>query len=214
MAIAIANVIDFGPDLRLPQHRFWVVATAEALLFGEVVGESDSGYRAHETKPWTTSSSLDPRLSRGLVNLVPDAASILDPCCGAGSIVLEAASLGIDAIGVDWKPAMAGMTRQNLAHFGYDAHVEQADFRDVGLRADAVVTDLPYGQAIDADADVTRSILERSAESAPVGVFVAPRQISREMHDAGYVDIEVHTVLKRRGFIRWIHVGRSSLTNA
>ncbi|MGA9275937.1 hypothetical protein, partial [Ilumatobacter sp.] len=106
VATALADVIPFGPDLRSPQHRFIVTAGDAGLVFGEVVTETDAGYRRHDAKPWTTSSSLDGRFARGLVNLVPDARSVLDPCCGAGSIVLEAASLGLDAYGVDWKPAM------------------------------------------------------------------------------------------------------------
>ncbi len=121
IATAFADVIPFGPDLRDPLHRFLVIAGEDGFTFGAVEAEADGSYRDHDAKPWTTSSSLDSRFARALVNLVPDARSILDPCCGAGSIVLEAASLGLSAFGVDWKPALVGMTRENLAHFGYDA---------------------------------------------------------------------------------------------
>ncbi len=209
IATALADVIPFGPDLRDPLHRFLVIVGEDGFTFGAVQTEADGSYRRHDDKPWTTSSSLDSRFSRALVNLVPDAASILDPCCGAGSIVLEAAVLGLDAFGVDWKPAMVGMTRENLAHFGYDASVELADSRTHEQPADAIVTDLPYGHAIDSDEHEIRAILERSATQAPLGVFVAPADISTWLTAAGYTDIEVHTVLKRRGFTRWVHVAHS-----
>ncbi len=208
--LAVADIVPDYPDLNDPQHRFVVVAGTDRLCFGEVVAEADKSYRQHDSKPWTTSSSLDSRLARCLVNLVPDAQSILDPCCGAGSIVIEAASLGLDAFGVDWKPAMAGMTRENLAHFGYVAGVEQADSRRHVQPVDAVVTDLPYGHAIDSDEGVIRSILEQCATQAPVGVFVAPTDISTWLVGAGYAGIGIHTVMKRRGFTRWIHVARST----
>ena len=210
VATRLADVIAFGPDLRDPMHRFLVTSSAAGVSFGEVVAHTDAGYRAHESKPWTTSSSLDPRFSRALVNLVPEATSIIDPCCGAGSIVLEAAALGLGAIGVDWKAAMAGMTRENLAHFGYEAHVDRADSRTTAYTADAVVTDLPYGHAIDSDEATVRSILERGASMAPVGVYVAPHDLSDWLVAAGHRVDAVHTVLKRRGFTRWIHVTRSS----
>ena len=212
VAIRLADVIEFGPDLRDPQHRFVVIAAADGLRFCEVTGRSDAGYRRHESKPWTTSSSLEPRFCRGLVNLVPDAASVLAPCCGAGSIVLEAASLGLGASGVDDKAAMAGMTRENLAHFGYDAlddvRVERADSRTLtsDVAADAVVTDLPYGHAIERDDDSVRAILERCGELAPQGVFVAQHDISELLAETGHVVSAVHTVVKRRGFTRHIHV--------
>lgn len=213
VAVALADVIAFGPDLKDPQHRFLVVPTEEMWLFGEVTVIADAGYRRHEAKPWTTSSSLDARFSRGLVNLVPEARSVLDPCCGAGSIVLEAASLGLDARAVDWKPAMVGMTRENLAHFGYVADVAQADSRSHAFSpVDAVVTDLPYGHAIEADEPTIRAILENCARVSPLGVFVAPADFSLWLEAAGWTDITLHTVLKRRGFTRWIHRARSTIT--
>ena len=204
----LADVIPYGPDLKRPQHRFVVIVGADGLYLGAVVTETDAAYRRHDSKPWTTSSSLDGRFARALVNLVPSARSVLDPCCGAGSIVLEAASLGLDAYGVDWKPAMAGITRENLAHFGYTSTVVQADSRTHHQPADAVVTDLPYGHAIDADERTIRAILERCTQLAPTGVFVAPADITLRLESAGYTDIEVSTVNKRAGFTRWVHVAQ------
>ena len=178
------------------------------MLFGEVVAETDASYRRHDSKPWTTSSSLDGRFARALVNLVPTARSVLDPCCGAGSIVLEAAALGLEAHGVDWKPAMVGMTRENLAHFGYAATVVQADSRLHHQVADAIVADLPYGHAIEADEPTIRAILERGAELAPEAVYVARADITLWLRAAGYSEVEVCTVRKRAGFTRWVHVAR------
>jgi len=214
VAIALADVVPFGPDLKSPVHRFVVIPGGPEWVFAEIISTTDAGYRRHDGKPWTTSSSLDSRFARGLVNLVPDARSVLDPCCGAGSIVLEAASLGLDARGVDWKPAMVGMTTENLAHFDYSARIDKADSRTNEFDAvDAVVTDLPYGHAIDADEPTIRAILANCARSAPRGVFVAPSDFSLWLSAAGYTDIEVVTVLKRRGFTRWIHQARSTLVS-
>ena len=214
VATALADVIAFAPDLKHPTHRFVVVATADGVALGEVMSVADSAYRAHDAKPWTTSSSLDARFSRALVNLVPSARSILDPCCGAGSIVLEAASLGLDAFGVDWKPAMVGMTRENLAAFDARAVVQQADSRTHVQAADAIVTDLPYGNAIESDEAAVRAILEQGATLAPVAVYVASTEISEWLAAAGYDDIAVHSVVKRRGFTRFVHVARSRRVNA
>ncbi|WP_395161048.1 TRM11 family SAM-dependent methyltransferase [Ilumatobacter sp.] len=211
MAISLADALQEFPDLRDPLHHFLVIVGEHNLLFGEIEAESTASYRLHDSKPWTTSSSLDGRFSRALINLVPDARSILDPCCGAGSIVVEAASLGIEAFGVDWKPALAGMTRENLAHFGYPGTVVQADSRTHVQHADAIVTDLPYGHAINADEGIIRAILEQSAGLAPRAVFVAPANITTWLTDTGFTNVQVHTVMKRRGFTRWVHVAESTI---
>jgi tRNA G10 N-methylase Trm11 len=212
IAIMLADALQEFPDLGNPLHHFLVIVGERNLMFGEIEAESAASYRLHDNKPWTTSSSLDGRFSRALVNLVPDARSILDPCCGAGSIVVEAASLGIEAFGVDWKPALAGMTHENLAHFGYSGTVVQADSRSHVQYADAIVTDLPYGHAINADEGVIRAILEQCAGLAPRAVFVAPTNITTWLTDTGYANIQVHSVMKRRGFTRWVHVAESTVT--
>ena len=208
MAAMLADVIPFGPDLKRPRHRLVAIVGANGYLFGEVEVSADQSYRRHDAKPWTTSSSLDSRFARALVNLVPAARSILDPCCGAGSIMLEAASLGIDVVGVDWKPAMVGMTTKNLEHFGRGVDVVRGDSRYRHHEpADAVVTDLPYGVAIEQDESTTRAIIEGAADAAPIGVYVANADISDWLRAAGYGDIEVWPVVKRPGFTRWVHRG-------
>lgn len=209
MSMIVAEGIPFSPNLKHPRRRFVVVVGAHLVTFGEVITETDQGYRLHDDKPWTTSSSLGSQFARALVNLVPDARSIVDPCCGAGSIVLEAASLGVAAHGADWKPAMVGMTTKNLERFGYAATVAKADSQAAVSHADAVVTDLPYGQALHRDESVIRSILDRSIEAAPRLVCVAHTDITTWLAAAGYVDVDVVTVTKRPGFTRWVHSARA-----
>ena len=209
LIVPLADVMADHPDLADPKHRFVVTLGANGCWFGEILTEAAGDFQKHDTKPWTTSSSLDARLARALINLVPDARSLLDPCCGAGSIVVEAASLGIEAVGIDWKPAMVGMTRQNLDHFDYSATVEQADARTIDVPVDAVVTDLPYGYGIKEDAATTQAILDRAATLAPTGVFVSRYDLTVQLSKAGYENIAVHCIEKRSGFIRRVHVGRS-----
>ena len=70
VATMLAAEFEGRPDLSRPLHRFVVVVGSEGWTFGEVVAEADAAYRRHESKPWTTSSSLDSRFARGLVNPV------------------------------------------------------------------------------------------------------------------------------------------------
>ena len=99
--IAIADQIHGDPNLTSPRHRFLLVAGDSRMSFGRVVSEASRTYRKHDRKPCHTPSSLPSQLARCLINLVAsDAQSIVDPCCGTGSILLEAAS-------ADWRPGEA-----------------------------------------------------------------------------------------------------------
>lgn len=204
--LALADAIPFYPNLDHPKHRFLLVEREDGLWFGEIVTECKHTYRPHEEKPYNISSSLPSRLSRALVNLViPRAHSLLDPCCGTGTILLEAQSLGIQAYGADQNKRMVGMTRENLAHFGYEAQVEHADARTCQQTADALVTNLPYGRFLEANETVIRAILEHGRKLAPVAVYVTEHNITEWLAAAGYHDIDVYPVIKHDGFVRYIH---------
>jgi tRNA G10 N-methylase Trm11 len=204
--LALADAILFYPNLDHPRHRFLLIEREDGLWFGEILSECSHTYRTHATKPYNISSSLPSRMSRALVNLViPQAHSLLDPCCGTGSILLEAQALGIKAYGVDQNKRMVGMARENLAYFGYDAEVEYADARTCQQTADALVTNLPYGRFLDANETLIRTILERGRKLAPVAVYVTEHDIREWLAAAGYRDIIGHTVSKHDGFVRFVH---------
>lgn len=211
-AIQLANVIPAFPELETPRHRFLLIERNQGLWFGEILVESEHSYKKHAAKPFRTSTSLPSRLARALVNLVaPPAQIILDPCCGTGTILLEAQALGLESFGVDWNPRMVGMSRKNLAHFGYPVDVTCSDFQQISRPADAIVTDLPYGLFMHETRDELRAIIQHAHALAPRAVFVLGEDISDWLREAGYHSIKVFRVPKHRSFSRYVHVGRSSL---
>jgi tRNA G10 N-methylase Trm11 len=206
--LAIANAIPFHPHLDHPKHRFLLVEREDGLWFGEIMSECQHAYKPHAARPYNISSSFPSRMSRALVNLVcPQARSLLDPCCGTGSILLEAQALGLQAYGGDQNKRMVGMARKNLTHFGYAARVEHADARTCQQTADALVTNLPYGRFLQADETLIRAILERGRILAPVAIYVTEHDITEWLAAAGYRDIKVYSVIKHDGFVRYVHQG-------
>jgi hypothetical protein len=207
VVLALANAIQAAPDLKTPLHRFLVVAGVRGLWFGEILNECLHSYKRHDRKPCRTSSSLPSRLTRALVNLVyPGSRSLLDPFCGTGSLLLEAQMLGLAAYGMDYNLNMVEMTRRNLEHFGYTAQLEHANALDCVWTADAIVTDLPYGRYLKEIAQpVLLSALCRLVPLAPQAVYVAGIDISPELLRAGYRQVQVYDVRKRRGMSRFVH---------
>jgi len=206
VVLAVANALQAYPDLSDPQHRFLVAAQANRLWFGEILAEPARDYRLHDAKPYRTSSSLPARLARALVNLVaPPAQSILDPFCGTGSILLEAGTLGLPAYGLDHNIKMVGMSRRNLAHFGYPAQVTLGEALACTQTADAIVTDLPYGRLLEQDRDALRRVLHHTVQLAPQAVYLAEEDITRWLQDAGYARVECYRVRKHHTMSRFVH---------
>jgi len=206
VVLAVANALPAYPDLVNPQHRFLVAAQADRLWFGELVAEPARDYRLHDSKPYRTSSSLSARMARALINLVaPPAGSILDPFCGTGSILLEAAALGLHAFGRDHNLKMAGMSRRNLAHFDYSVNVVLGSAQDCSQTADAIVTDLPYGRQLEQDQAALRQVLHHTAQLAPQAVYLAQEDITPWLLDAGYARVACYRVRKHRSMSRFVH---------
>ena len=88
------------------------------------------------------------KLSRCLVNLsqLKEGKTLCDPFCGTGTILLEAESMGIKSVGIDFDGIMCDITRKNLAANGFDSRVINSGFEEMlNIKSNAIVTDLPYG---------------------------------------------------------------------
>ena len=187
IAYMVGGVIRGRPHLDEPRVIFLTVVTDETVWFGKLLSESDSRWVAHSKRPHVTSSSLPTRLARAIVNLIASPGDrLLDPCCGTGTIVLEAAQMGIDAVGYDINVRMVGATQKNLNHYSLRADVQLGDARQIGGRFDAVATDLPYGIGLTEDTAGEREILKRVRQLAPRVAFAHTRDLSSDLVNVGY----------------------------
>lgn len=95
---------------------------------------------------------LDWKLARAMINLIglKEGETVCDPFCGTGTTLLEAESMGIKAIGVDFDEKMYEITKENLAINHYNSKLIKGDFSkftSLKEKFDGIVTDLPYGTA-------------------------------------------------------------------
>ena len=206
LARDIGNVINGNANLSEPRVTFLTVITDEKIWFGRLLSESDSIWLAHSQRPYVTSSSLPARLARVLVNLVASPGdSLLDPCCGTGTIVMSAAHSGIRAVGYDVNPRMVGATTKNLRHFGLSANVALGDATQIRGQFDAIATDLPYGINLVKDDSQEEEILSNLRTCAPKAAFIDLRDISRLLTDLGY-QIEALLPVPKLSIVRRIFI--------
>ena len=208
--MAVADLIEGGPQLVAPKRRFIIVSRDGGYWFGEILASNDGGWQRHEEKPLRTSSSLPSRLCRAIVNLaVRPGDVVVNPCCGTGSFLLEAASLGAEAYGIDHNPKMASMSRKNLAHFGYSDCVEQGEAKGWGRRGDILLADLPYDRNCKTTDANVQEIIQSSLPLAPRAVFIAEIDLTAWLGEAGYSDITVYKVPKTSRFTRYVHCAQT-----
>jgi len=108
---------------------------------------------------------LDWKLTRVMINLIglKEGETVCDPFCGTGTTLLEAESMGIHAIGLDFDEKMCEISKENLKENGYKSKIFRSDFQKflkISGKFDGIVTDLPYGRASKASEN-PKEILEK-----------------------------------------------------
>jgi tRNA (guanine10-N2)-dimethyltransferase len=160
-------------DLTEPDNTFFGILTSNKLVFGLKLAEIQPKpfvERRPRKKPFFHPSAMNSKLARCMVNLAHarEGAYLLDPFCGTGTTLLEAALIGVRAIGVDVQRRMAEGTKRNMKHFSSKPEgIIVADARKLPFsRADSLVTDPPYGKSATTLKSSTKAIVEGVLTSA------------------------------------------------
>jgi tRNA (guanine10-N2)-dimethyltransferase len=170
--------------------------------------------RAPGKRPFFQPGGMAPALARALVNLAGarPGARLLDPMCGTGGLLIEAALVGADPVGLDAQHKMVRGSRRNLAWAGCGAGLVRGDaarppFPEGAF--DAVVFDAPYGrQSKVVGRDLVADALRAAADLAPRGVLVADRSYREAALAAGWTVEETFRRRVHRSLTRHIHVLR------
>lgn len=157
-----------------------------------LVGLRLSDYPLHQ-RPYKQSNipgSTKPSLAAALVRLaeVAPGETVLDPCCGAGTILVEAALQGAIAQGGDLDPQAVTASLDNFQHAGLSATLQRWDARRLplpGQSAACIISNLPWGRQVSVEAGLAEYYQAIAGEMrrvlAPGGRIVlltnAPHQV-------------------------------------
>ncbi len=218
----LQNTIATKVNLKTPDKTFFGVLTSNKLVFGiklaEITPKTFSERRPRK-KPFFHPSAMPSKLARCMVNLARVKAGelMLDPFCGTGSVMIEAAFVGCRVLGLDVQRRMTEGTRRNLKHFGVESEgLVIADSRKLPLtRIDHVVTDPPYGKSATTMKSTTKQIVQGVLSSAhpllSAGQLIciaSPKTLSiaRIGVELGYRHVESHFAYVHRTLTREIAV--------
>jgi len=231
----------FAVDLEQPDHTLYAYfadpagdeeagAGGACCALGWLTVESrrDFGGRQPTDRPFFQPGSMAPLEARALVNIAGAApgATVVDPMCGTGGLLLEAGLVGARVVGGDAQAKMARGARRNLRHvLNGEGHPDRPAYPEPGRwavvrsdaarlplvdgAADAVVFDAPYGRQSRIEGELTPLVsgaLEESRRIAPRCVLVADRDWSRQAREAGWTVADRFERRVHRSLVRHVHV--------
>jgi tRNA (guanine10-N2)-dimethyltransferase len=210
--------------LKTPQKTFLGVLSSGRFILGLKKAEVKPGEfvrRGTEDKAFTHSAAMPLKLARCMVNLAQPKAEdlLLDPFCGTGSCLSEAALIGCRVLGLDVLRSMVKGSLRNLKACGLNSEgLIVSDVRSLPLRegsVDCVATDPPYGTSATTLGRGPRQVFE-SFFSSVDGVLKKGRKVCLAAPDtvqvkgigerSGFKHIESHFIYIHRSLTREIAV--------
>lgn len=199
--------------LKAPDVSVRLITSPEAVVLGVQVLRARGDryrFRSKKFKAFRHPASLTPEDAGVLVNLTGWRSPLLDPFCGSGTIVVEACSRGLEAVGLDIDVNAAKGARCNLTRFSCSArgHIVVGDASLLPFRARAfksVATNPPYGRvlsSIKSSIGLVHSILREGSYVLTRGAVVALVRPSTHNLSAEGFYIEEHPVRVHGGLTR------------
>ncbi|MFW9922093.1 MAG: methyltransferase domain-containing protein [Candidatus Thorarchaeota archaeon] len=152
----IAKQTKCKANMKKPDRTFTILFCDNELLFGLEIYERGRGYfeeRRPDIRPFFKPGTLEPRFARLMVNLAQATPNelFLDPFCGPGGILVEAALIGCQVVGCDLNKKMISGAIKNIHHYSpeSDSNLLVSDAKMLPFREaiGSIATDPPYGRS-------------------------------------------------------------------
>lgn len=203
----IGSLIGGEADMYNPKQLLGLTELNGQWLFG-TLEQNCNEWVSHENKPHSYSFSLSVRVSRAVANIAVGhdvKKRIIDPCCGAGTVVLEVLTVGGQIIGNELNPKVAWKAEENLKYYGYENVIQIGDIQDIQEHYDVAILDLPYGHFNPIAPEIQRMIIENARRIADRLVIVTQINMDDILRNVGFEVVDQCEAVKGK-FVRYITV--------
>ena len=197
--------INGEPELDNPNMVFGIILLDGRWYFG-TYEKSESIWLKHLQKPHSYSTALSTRVARAIANIAvpqPENVQVIDPCCGIGTVLIEALSMGINIEGRDINYRVCQGSKENIAYFGLTGNVTLGPISEVTEHYDVAIIDLPYNLFTHSTVEQQFDIVKHARRIADQVVIVTVETIDHLIAEAGF-EIVDRSVAKKQAFIRQV----------
>ncbi|WP_298826004.1 RNA methyltransferase [uncultured Planococcus sp.] len=203
----IGSAITGEADVHHPDVTFGLIPFEGRWYLGRYL-QSEPVWFQHMKKPREYSTALSTRVARAVANIAvpePEGVKAIDPCCGIGTVLVEALSMGIDIVGRDINPLVVEGSRENIAHFGLTGDVNLGPIAEVEESYDVAIIDMPYNLYTHATPADQLAILKDAYPFTEKLLVVTIETMDHMVEEAGFV-VTDRCIAKKGLFLREILV--------
>ncbi|AWK50224.1 SAM-dependent methyltransferase [Clostridium beijerinckii] len=203
----IGLVIIGQSEMHNPKALLGVTKVDGRWIFGEYE-RNDYEWHIHDQKPYSYSNSLSLRVSRALVNIAVKndlGCKLIDPCCGVGTVVIDALSMGINVRGYEINKNIAENAQKNLQFFGYENVITTGDMHNIEEKYDVAIIDLPYGLFTSTTIEEQTALMKTARRITNKLVIVTFENMDKHIIESGFDIIDKCYVCKGK-FKRYISI--------
>lgn len=203
----LGGVIDGAVDMANPKVLLAATKLHGRWIFGELE-KNDNHWQERNKKPNSNSHSLKTRAAKALVNIaVGDElnCTLIDPCCGVGTVVIEAIAMQVNVKGYELNRIIARKAEKNLAFFGYKNVITNGDMHEIKEHFDVAIVDIPYGLFTPITLEKQCEIIKTARRIADKLVIITFENMDKTLISEGF-EIVDHCQIIKGNFIRTISI--------
>ncbi|MBZ9635414.1 TRM11 family SAM-dependent methyltransferase [Clostridium sp. FP1] len=194
-------------EMKNPEITFGITKVDNKWIFGECESNT-SDWLFHNKKPFSYSNALKVNVCRALVNIAVGNnldCTVVDPCCGIGTVLIEAISIGINIKGYEINPYIGKNAKTNLRYFGYEDVITIGDMNDIQNKFDVAIVDLPYGIFTQITPGEQLAIMESTRRIAARMVIITFDEMDKQIASVGF-HIDDKCTVSKGTFKRHIYI--------
>jgi len=194
-------------QMKKPDITFGITKVENKWIFGECENNT-SDWLFHNKKPFSYSNALKVKVCRALVNIAVGnnlGYSVVDPCCGIGTILIEAISIGISIKGYEINPYIGKNAKANLKYFGYEDVITIGDMNNIENKFNVAIVDLPYGIFTQITTAQQLAIMESTRRIADRMVIITFEDMKEQITSVGF-HINDRCTVSKGTFKRHIYI--------
>ncbi|WP_432204365.1 TRM11 family SAM-dependent methyltransferase [Cetobacterium somerae] len=194
-------------NFKNPEFNFGVTKVDGKWLFG-IDNKNDYKWHTHDNKPCSYSNSLGVKVAKAVVNIANNGLkekTIIDPCCGVGTTLVEALDAGYQIEGYEINRHITKNANINLEFYGFDPIVVNDDMHNITKKYDSSIIDIPYGLFSHTSEEEQQSIINTAKRISNKMVIISFEEHDLMIAKAGFKIIDRCIVTKGK-FKRFIVV--------